>query len=187
MIEGMENQTSLFHQDIWCGKMSLAHSPQTKEKTSELSWKKWQGSSKKVSLFLDLRKVNGQPQESSSVTDGASHGESSMHSIGESHNEEGGFVSLLISTDTPLRKSCLERINTTEAPSEEIISHLSDILETNPDPKYNLSAKACQGILTRAERRGKELPPMLKEALEQVILLTQCKNEQDAKVEEKEL
>jgi len=30
-----------------------------------------------------------------------------------------------------------------------------------------LSAKACEGILRRAERRGKELPPMLKTALEQ--------------------
>lgn len=30
-----------------------------------------------------------------------------------------------------------------------------------------LSAKACEGILRRAERHGKELPPMLKTALEQ--------------------
>jgi len=30
-----------------------------------------------------------------------------------------------------------------------------------------LSPKACQGILRRAERRGKDLPPMLKAALEQ--------------------
>jgi hypothetical protein len=48
-------------------------------------------------------------------------------------------------------------------------SHLSQILEDNPHPKYCLSAKACQGILTRASRRGKELPPMLKEALEQMV------------------
>jgi hypothetical protein len=32
-----------------------------------------------------------------------------------------------------------------------------------------LSAKACEGILRRAEHRGKQLPPMLKEALEQMI------------------
>jgi hypothetical protein len=38
-------------------------------------------------------------------------------------------------------------------------------LEENPHPKYFLSAKACQGILRRAAKRGKELPPMLKEAL----------------------
>lgn len=45
-------------------------------------------------------------------------------------------------------------------------SKLSDILEPNPNQKYYLSAAACQGILRRAEKRGKELPPMLKEALE---------------------
>jgi DNA (cytosine-5)-methyltransferase 1 len=32
--------------------------------------------------------------------------------------------------------------------------------------KYYLSARACQGILRRAEKRGKTLPPMLKAALE---------------------
>ena len=45
-------------------------------------------------------------------------------------------------------------------------SKLSEILETNPDPKYNLSAKACNGILSRADRRGKELPEQLRTALE---------------------
>ena len=53
-----------------------------------------------------------------------------------------------------------------ESPSVAVESLLSQILEANPHPKYFLSAKACQGILRRAERRGKELPPMLKEALE---------------------
>jgi hypothetical protein len=53
-----------------------------------------------------------------------------------------------------------------EYPSEEKESRLSQILEAAPHPKYCLSAKACQGILRRAEKRGKELPKMLKEALE---------------------
>ena len=43
---------------------------------------------------------------------------------------------------------------------------LSQILEENPPQKYFLSAKACQGILRRAERRGKELPEKLRLALE---------------------
>jgi hypothetical protein len=43
---------------------------------------------------------------------------------------------------------------------------LSQILEDSPHPKYSLSAKACQGILNRAAKRGKELPPELKAALE---------------------
>lgn len=45
-------------------------------------------------------------------------------------------------------------------------SYLSQILENNPDEKYYLSPRACQGILRRAEKRGKDLPPQLKEALE---------------------
>ncbi len=46
------------------------------------------------------------------------------------------------------------------------VSSLSDVLETGPlPPRFSLSAKACSGILRRAERRGKALPPMLKAAL----------------------
>ena len=52
-----------------------------------------------------------------------------------------------------------------ESPSEENASLLSQILEDSPHPKYFLSEKACLGILTRAERRGKELPPEMKAAL----------------------
>ena len=48
-------------------------------------------------------------------------------------------------------------------------SRLSQILEDSPHPKYSLSVKACQGILRRAEKRGKALPEMLKAALEQTI------------------
>jgi hypothetical protein len=34
-------------------------------------------------------------------------------------------------------------------------------------PRFFLSPKACAGILRRAERRGKQLPPMLEQALRQ--------------------
>jgi len=50
------------------------------------------------------------------------------------------------------------------------VCSLSDVLETGPLPqRFSLSAKACAGILRRAERRGKQLPPMLQAALEQVV------------------
>ena len=58
-----------------------------------------------------------------------------------------------------------------ECPSVAVESTLSQILQTNAPEKYYLSAKACAGILRRAERRGKELPEMLREALEEVIEL----------------
>jgi cytidylate kinase len=60
-------------------------------------------------------------------------------------------------------------LNTGESPSADVVSTLSQILEANAPEKYYLSAKACEGILRRAERRGKELPAMLKTALEQQI------------------
>jgi hypothetical protein len=48
------------------------------------------------------------------------------------------------------------------------VSSLSDVLETRAlPPQYSLSSKACSGILRRAERRGKALPPMLRMALAQ--------------------
>jgi hypothetical protein len=59
----------------------------------------------------------------------------------------------------------------THAPSRSAgdVCSLSDVLETGTlPPRFSLSAKACAGILRRAERRGKELPPMLKQALESV-------------------
>ena len=43
---------------------------------------------------------------------------------------------------------------------------LRQILQAIVPEKYYLSPKACAGILRRAERRGKDLPPMLKMALE---------------------
>ena len=63
-------------------------------------------------------------------------------------------------------------LNTGESPSAVRESTLSQILEANAPEKYYLSPKACQGILRRAEKRGKELPRMLKEALEEVIALS---------------
>ena len=68
--------------------------------------------------------------------------------------------------------------NTGEYPSAAAESTLSSILEVNVPEKYYLSAKACAGILRRAEKRGKELPPMLKEALEEVVSLS--KNEPES-------
>lgn len=74
------------------------------------------------------------------------------------------MLSWPISTDLQRRPFCLT-MNIGEKPRVPNPTKLSEILASNPDPKYNLSAKACQGILNRAERRSKELPPELKMAL----------------------
>ena len=57
-------------------------------------------------------------------------------------------------------------LNTGMSRSGASASSLSRILEATPHPKYYLSRTACLGILRRAKKRGKELPPVLKQALE---------------------
>ena len=59
-----------------------------------------------------------------------------------------------------------------EFPKEENASLLSQTLEEEAHPKYSLSARACQGILNRASRRGKELPEILKTSLERQAQIT---------------
>ncbi len=72
-----------------------------------------------------------------------------------------------------------------EWPSAVAVCSLSDVLETGPLPqRFYLSQKACAGILRRAEKRGKDLPPMLREALEAVAgrreLLQPCERKTEA-------
>ena len=64
-----------------------------------------------------------------------------------------------------MRTALLTR-NTGESPSEDAASSLSQILQAGVPDKYYLSPKACQGILRRASVRGKELPEILRLALE---------------------
>ena len=155
-----ETQMSMFDLDIWSGKMSPEPSVQTEEKTSRRSLKKQSGSqSRKPPMFLYLKK-DGPQADASWETAGALLGEFSMHSFGE-------------------HPISLYHNGVGE-------SHLSQILEDSPHPKYSLSAKACQGILNRANRRGKKLPDMLEKALVEQSLVP-SKSEEDAVEEEKEL
>ena len=45
---------------------------------------------------------------------------------------------------------------------------LSSVLESEVPARFYLSAKACQGILRRAEKRGRKLPERLQSALSAV-------------------
>lgn len=61
-------------------------------------------------------------------------------------------------------------LNTSEFPNAVVESSLSQVLEVGTlPPRFFLSPKACAGILRRAERRGKQLPPMLEQALSAAI------------------
>jgi hypothetical protein len=61
-------------------------------------------------------------------------------------------------------------LNTLEYPNAVEESSLSDVLEMTGEHllKYSLSAKAAQGILRRANKRGKVLPDQLQKALERI-------------------
>lgn len=130
-----EGQMSIFDLDIWSGKTCPEPSVQTKEKTSDASLKKPRKSSIKMPLFLDLR--GGQ----------------------SGHHQDAFWVMGGVLPGAYMMHSF------GECPKEENVSRLSQILEGQPHPKYCLSAKACQGILNRAERRGKELPELLRKTL----------------------
>ena len=57
-------------------------------------------------------------------------------------------------------------LNFGEYPNEEDVSTLSQILEVSVQEKYYLSQKACLGILKRASLRGKTLPVVLEQGID---------------------
>jgi hypothetical protein len=66
-------------------------------------------------------------------------------------------------------------LNTSEWPNAAVVCSLSDTLETGVVPqRFFLSAKACAGILRRAEKRGKRLPQQLQDALTAVAQMGQA-------------
>ena len=147
-------------------KMFPDCSQATKEKTSVASSKRSAKSSTKMPLFLDLRKDrNGRQADASWSRGGLLLGDSQMLNIMEYRNEDGDLLSWVTSTDMKQLGFCLT-LNLSECPRVANPTLLSEILEEDADPKYNLSAKACQGILNRANKRGKKLPEILQKALE---------------------
>ena len=67
-------------------------------------------------------------------------------------------------------------LNSLEWHSAAAVCSLSDTLEISELPqRFFLSATACKGILRRAEKRGKQLPLALEQALQSVA----CVQEQD--------
>lgn len=121
------------------GKMFPERSVQTAEKTSAPCWKNLPAWNNQTLQFLDLR----------GGADGAKPEQSPEMDglwLGDSWT-----------------------VNISEWPSAESVSLLSSTLEVNAPEKYYLSARACQGILTRASRRGKRLPDLLQTALLEMI------------------
>lgn len=151
MTETMGEQMNFCDLGIWSGKMFPALSAVTEEQTSELSSPKLSASqTQKLPMCLCLARANGARADASMMT-----------------WEDGAL----------LGEYTMHSFG--ESPREESASRLSQILEASPHPKYCLSAKACEGILRRAERRGKELPQMLKDALLQMIERERASEDED--------
>lgn len=127
-------------QNSQSGKMSEELSAQAKVKTSDVCWKDLHALSNQVFQFLDLREKKVSGQKL----------EQSPETDGP---WRGDYSTLVVGA----------------FPSVENVSRLSWTLEDNVPEKYYLSKRACQGILTRASRRGKPLPDLLKNALQEMI------------------
>ena len=140
-----------------------------KEKPSKPSSRSSSASSSRMlPLCLCLTKASGQQPDASTIQweDGLWLGEYTICNSGAARSAEKDYVFSVTSTELQ-RRGCSLTLNMGEKPRIPRPSKLSQILEPNPDPKYNLSEKACAGILNRASRRGKELPKELKTALEE--------------------
>ena len=89
-------------QDISCGKMFPAHSPQTKERISDACLKQSAKSKTKPSLFLDA--TSGCNQDISWVAISPLPGESLMRNTGESPNEENvSSLSQILEANVPIK------------------------------------------------------------------------------------
>ena len=125
--------------DSLCGKMSQERSQATAETTSGPSSKRSAPCAKTTLSFLDLRPGMG-----------------------------GNLLGAYWETVTALPGGYTTPRGG-EFRSDGGECTLSQILDLNAPEKYSLSPTACAGIIRRAEKRGKELPDMLREALMEVI------------------
>lgn len=137
MTERADGQVTWSDLGLWSGKTCPEHSAATKGKTSRQSSKKSYASQSRKPPMLKCLKKAGTP---------------------------GGAITMKWEDDGAWLGECMTR-NTGECPNVAVESRLSQILEATPPAKYSLTAKACLGILRRAERRGKDLPKLLKAVL----------------------
>ena len=128
-------QESLFGPDSWCGKMCQKPLAQTKATTSGPSSKKQSASQSRT--------------------------RPTFH-----YHTKGSGLWLIAGWGTAGPSPTeFSTASFGASPSAAVESRLSQILEDTPHLKYSLSAKACAGILRRAERRKKKLPEELETAL----------------------
>lgn len=107
-----------------------------------------------------------------------------VHSLGKmaslSHQGKDGRTLVLCLDQKEQSRGASLTPNISEWPNDAVVCSLSQVLEAGSIPQqYFLSSTACAGILRRAEKRGKALPPTLRQALE-AVAHTHSKCEEDA-------
>lgn len=98
------------------------------------------------------------------------------------YRETAGEMPELLSAQGGSSNGQLWMRNITDWHKDANVCSLSEILETGPIAhRYFLSPTACKGILRRADKRGKELPIALHQALQQVAEVSSELERQEAK------
>ena len=166
-----EEQYSLFGPDSQSTKMCQglyqATEAQTGRRFSQASSKSQTRAPRQYPFLMLVNGSNGGATwERDFTVGGVLPTASTMPNSMEYRNGGAECVYSLTSVDGAPTGYCLT-LNCGEMPRNPIQTKLSDILEEWTDPKFRLSKQACVGILNRAERRGKALPPELKAALEE--------------------
>ena len=106
---------------------------------------------------------------SKTTPSGASSGRLSETMTPSSRQGESGQVRVWLWDRKDQQRGEFSTLNISEWPNDAVVCSLSQVLETDSIPqKFFLSAKACAGILRRAESRGKILPVQLQQALARV-------------------
>ena len=169
MTGQVEGQLSLFDLDTWSSKTSLDYSAAMPEKTSRQSSRKSsESSSRTLPMCLCLiRNTDGASQDASTMIwgNGALLGDYTMDSFGEQPSTLmkectfGGHRNGV--SESHLSQILVDYQHQTFSSNEKAFQRYMD--------RYKLSAKACSGILRRAEKRGKELPEILRTALENQV------------------
>lgn len=131
------------------GKMFMELLARHRETTSEQSSKLSGKSARETIAFLDMRKTS----------EGGKSG----------HTQVSSWEIIPLS----LGEDLMRKVG--EFPKDASVSSLSSILEVNVPDRYYLSVRACEGILRRSEQRGKQLDPLLKQALLNTIAYSQLK------------
>lgn len=154
------------NQDGLCGKTCQAPCPRRMGRTSAVSSKASSASKRPKQMFLCLAEEGGTqcrlaPRTQLYRRSVPSTLNSGMDDMESGCQPERSWVTITLSLG---ESSMRRRVGASHKDGNVYL--LSSILMDNVPERFSLSPKACQGILRRAVKLGKELPEVLRLALE---------------------